>query len=66
MEASALLGQCRCKYHSTQALALMQCRLSCNWAADWLHCSYAGPLVEAARLPRVCHIALGYGLLPLQ
>ena len=23
------------------------------------------PVVEAARLPRVCHMALGYGLPPL-
>ena len=37
---------------------------SCNWAADWCMMVVLAPVVEAARLPRVCPMALGYGLPP--
>ena len=38
---------------------------SCNWAADRLRGGCAGPVVQAARLPLVCPMALGYGLPPM-
>ncbi len=38
---------------------------TCNWAAPDCMVIVLAPVVEAARLPRVCPVALGYGLPPL-
>ena len=45
-------------------LAPAQARTLCQSSIDWLHGDCAGHRGEAARLPRVCPRALGYGLPP--
>ena len=51
--------------HATGLQTLSDSRQSDGWQPDMLHGDCVGPRGEAARLPRVCPMALGYRLPPL-